>query len=52
MNLGDDDDAVFESIAQEGPRGALTIAGCATAIVVLLWFAFYMFIFIPRGVIQ
>ena len=33
-----------------GPRGALTVAGIATAIVVALWFAFYLFVFLPRGV--
>jgi hypothetical protein len=42
-----DDDAV-EAIVRSGPRGALAIAGIATAIVIALWFAFYLFVFSPR----
>jgi len=39
-------------IVADGPRGALTLAGIATAIVVALWFAFYLFVFLPRGALQ
>lgn len=45
------DDAVDE-IVRTGPHGALALAGTATAIVIALWFAFYFFVFLPRGVIQ
>ncbi|MGR8030838.1 hypothetical protein ACU7M1_27685 [Burkholderia pseudomallei] len=45
------DDAVDE-IVRSGPRGALALAGTATAIVIALWFAFYFLVFLPRGVIQ
>ncbi|WDD96543.1 hypothetical protein Bsp3421_006757 [Burkholderia sp. FERM BP-3421] len=45
------DDAVDE-IVRAGPRGALALAGTATAIVIALWFVFYFFVFLPRGVIQ
>ena len=31
-------------------RGAIALAGIATAIVVAMWFAFYLFVFLPRGV--
>jgi hypothetical protein len=33
-----------------GPLGAAALAGIATAIVVAIWFAFYLFVFIPRAV--
>ena len=32
-----------------GPSGALTLAAIASAIVVACWFAFYLFVFLPRG---
>ena len=32
-----------------GPSGAVTVAAIATAIVVACWFAFYLFVFLPRG---
>lgn len=62
MNLPDDarrtsagsvepDDARVDDIVRGGPKGALAVAGIATAIVVALWFAFYFLVFLPRGVI-
>ena len=39
-------------IVAAGPRGALTMAGIATAIVIAMWFAFYLFVFLPRGALQ
>ena len=48
---GVDDQAVNRAVA-EGPHGALTIAGIATVIVVALWLAFYLFVFLPRGALQ
>lgn len=41
-----------DRIVAAGPGGALTLAGIATAIVVALWFAFYLFVFLPRGSLQ
>lgn len=46
-----DHDAV-DAIVREGPHGALVLAGIATVIVIAIWFAFYLFVFIPRGVPQ
>jgi hypothetical protein len=40
-------DAV-DAIVRSGPRGAIVVAGIATAIVVLLWFGFYWLVFLPR----
>jgi hypothetical protein len=41
-----------DRIVAEGPHGALTVAGIASAIVVALWLAFYLFVFLPRGALQ
>ncbi|MGU7768566.1 hypothetical protein ACV229_00090 [Burkholderia sp. MR1-5-21] len=41
-----------DEIVRHGPRGAIALAGTATAIVVAIWFAFYFLVFLPRGVIQ
>jgi hypothetical protein len=50
--LPEPDAHAVDAIVAEGPHGALTIAGIATAIVVALWFAFYLFVFLPRGALQ
>jgi hypothetical protein len=41
-----------DAIVRSGPRGAIAVAGIATAIVVALWFAFYWLVFMPRGVVS
>ncbi len=38
-----------DSIVRSGMRGAVALAGIATAVVVGLWFAFYLLVFVPRG---
>ena len=38
-----------EAIVASGPGGALWVAGIATAIVIGLWLAFYVMVFVPRG---
>ena len=43
------DEAALEPILQTGARGALMLAGIATAIVIGLWLAFYLFVFLPRA---
>jgi hypothetical protein len=45
------DQAVDEVVAQ-GSTGAIALAGIATACVVAMWFAFYLFVFLPRGSLQ
>ena len=45
------EDAAVDAIVSGGPRGALAVAGIATAIVVALWFAFYWLVFLPRGAV-
>jgi hypothetical protein len=36
-------------IVRSGPGGAIAVAGIATAVVIALWFAFYLFVFLPRS---
>jgi hypothetical protein len=42
----------LHAIVAAGPRGAIILAGLATFIVVAIWFAFYLLVFIPRGATQ
>jgi hypothetical protein len=46
------EDAKIDRIVRSGPRGAIVVAGIATAIVMALWFAFYFLVFLPRGSVQ
>jgi hypothetical protein len=41
-----------DEIVARGPGGAFALAGIATAIVVSIYFAFYFFIYLPRGAVQ
>ena len=45
-------DAQVDEIVRRGPAGAFAVAGIATVIVVGLYFAFYFFVFLPRGLVQ
>ena len=44
--------ARIDEIVRSGPRGAVVVAGIATAIVIALWFVFYFMVFLPRGSLQ
>ena len=46
------EDARMNEIVRSGPKGAVVVAGIATAIVIALWFAFYLLVFLPRGAVQ
>jgi hypothetical protein len=46
------EDARIDEIVRSGPKGAVVVAGIATAIVITLWFAFYFMVFLPRGPVQ
>jgi hypothetical protein len=46
------EDARMDEIVRSGPKGAVVVAGIATAIVIALWFAFYFMVFLPRGSVQ
>lgn len=45
-------DGRVEGIVAAGPHGALTLAAIATACVVAIWLAFYLFVFLARGALQ
>jgi len=45
----DDVDEDVERIVAAGPRGTIVLAGIATLIVVAIWFAFYLLVFVPRA---
>jgi hypothetical protein len=50
---GDDlDEDALEKIVRDGPVGAVAVAGVATVIVVAMVIGFYLFIFLPRGILQ
>lgn len=41
-----------DAIVTRGPRGALALAGITSFIVVVIWFAFYLLVFMPRSPAQ
>ena len=49
--LGSEEERV-DAIVRSGPGGAIAVAGIATAIVVLIFLGFYLFIYLPRGAVQ
>lgn len=46
---GNDDD--IQKIVALGPRGALALAGLTIAVLLALWFAFFVLVFLPRGAV-
>jgi hypothetical protein len=46
------EDARIDEIVRSGPKGAVVVAGIATAVVIALWFSFYFMVFLPRGSVQ
>lgn len=40
--------AQVDLIVSRGPSGALAVAGVAVALVLAMWVAFYVFVFLPR----
>lgn len=38
-----------DEIVSRGPGGALAVAGTAALIILAIWFAFYLFVFLPRS---
>jgi hypothetical protein len=49
-NAATQQDADVNAILRSGARGAFVLAGLATAIVVAIWFAFYLLVFVPRAI--
>lgn len=48
---GDQAEGRLDAILRSGARGALTLAGIATIVVMAIWFAFYFLVFVPRAVV-
>ena len=48
----EEEDRAVDEIVSRGPSGTFAVAGIATAIVVAIFFAFYLFIYLPRGAVQ
>lgn len=46
------EDRLVDDIVRRGPSGAFAVAGVATAIVVALYFLFYLIVYLPRGAVQ
>ena len=40
-----------QGIVAMGPRGALALAGLSVVVLVAIWFAFFVFVFLPRGAV-
>ena len=43
------DEAKLAQVLAEVPKGSVVVAVTAVAIVIAIWFAFYIFAFLPRG---
>jgi hypothetical protein len=43
-------DEAVDGILRSGMPGAILLAGVATAVVVGIWLAFYLLVFLPRSV--
>ena len=47
---GTQQDAEVNAILRSGAKGAVVLAGLATIVVVAIWFAFYLLVFVPRAI--
>lgn len=45
-------EADVDAIVAAGPNGTFAVAGVATALVVAMFFAFYVFAYLPRGFVH
>jgi hypothetical protein len=39
----------LDQVLKEVPRGAMALAGLTVALLLIAWFAIYVFVFLPRG---
>jgi len=40
-----------EKIVDAGPWGAVALAGLGVTVMLAIWFAFFIFVFLPRGAV-
>jgi hypothetical protein len=45
-------DEQLDAIYRRSPVGAFALAGISTLLVFLLWLLFYVFVFLPRGMLK
>lgn len=43
------DQQMVEAVVTRGPGGAFAVAGLAVAIVMAMWLAFYLLVYVARG---
>jgi hypothetical protein len=48
----DNSEEDVDAIVARGPRGAIALAGLTIFLVVAIWFAFYLLVFMPRSPTQ
>jgi len=41
----------IRTIAAAGPHGAMAVAGLSVVTILAIWFAFFLFIYLPRGAV-
>jgi len=44
-------DAEVQKIVAAGPRGAIALATLSVGLLVAIWLAFFVFVFLPRGAV-
>ena len=42
----------IDRIVRGGPSGAFALAGIAMTVVMLIYYAFYLFAYLPRGIVR
>jgi hypothetical protein len=50
-DAGAERETALNAILKSGATGAVVLAGLATAAVVAIWLAFYLFVFMPRAIV-
>lgn len=55
-HVGDDDDGLSQTQIDEAmsqvPRGAFALAGLTVGLLIVAWLAIYVFVFLPRGMVN
>lgn len=41
----------LNAVVAAGPRGAVALAGLSVAVLLAIWLAFFVFVFLPRGAV-
>ena len=46
------EEAALERALSETPKGAIAVAGTAVALLMICWFAIYLFVFLPLALLR